>query len=427
MFKAFVIALCGLLGTGMGVVADEDGAAAFESLKQILREQTEQIEAEHDADMKKVSALYLDVLKPLEDHYKRNGKLEELVAIRAEMDKLNQFNVVEDEETPPGYLRKGRQNFLANQQRADRKRDQKKIELLKKYIKHTEKLKDRLVRSDDIVNATLVFNEIKKTKADLNTLKEALNAAAAVKPAPVGQPARPAAASWPEGLKAALLCRYSFEKGDGREVVDDSGSGRNAHGRGAQIVAGGARGRYARFTGNDVINLGPEVGNLARTIAFWFKFDEDVDPRTKPIKRVRAFDNDAKVMICRDRKSTNNGEFIISLQATDQWDRAGAVYAQYRDNRSRFKAASDRTTWRKNVWYHLVLTLDERTGMLMYIDGVVQRTRSGFAPYPTPVRDNTVLGAMGKMRYFTGGLDEVMFFDRALNPNEIQTIFHGIR
>lgn len=78
-----------------------------------------------------------------------------------------------------------------------------------------------------------------------------------------------------------------------------------------------------------------------------------------------------------------------------------------------------------NSWQHIAVTLAGGT-LTYYVDGQAAGTRTG-VPTPLPSADSLRIGIRSGdfKRAFTGGIDEVSIWDRALSATEIQTLLSG--
>ena len=85
-----------------------------------------------------------------------------------------------------------------------------------------------------------------------------------------------------------------------------------------------------------------------------------------------------------------------------------------------------------NAWYNAIITVDEKVAR-MYIDGKKQNSEAILKKHFTPVPDDLIVGyqpvkteekGKKKSRGFEGSVDELMFFNRALNPQEVSDLFY---
>lgn len=90
-----------------------------------------------------------------------------------------------------------------------------------------------------------------------------------------------------------------------------------------------------------------------------------------------------------------------------------------------------------NQWHHLVGVFDSVAGQLnagqfsIYIDGVlIAKTPQSVNPPNAPINNSSFMRIGSNLRFvpvngnFTGSIDEVRIYNRALSPTEIQQIYH---
>jgi len=97
----------------------------------------------------------------------------------------------------------------------------------------------------------------------------------------------------------------------------------------------------------------------------------------------------------------------------------GAIY-----NGTAIAAASGEITGRSNQWIHFTYTWDGGTVGKMYIDGVLQAGTS--APNHFGGQDDTVIGNTTNILdtdWFTGKIDDVRIYNRALSAEEITRLY----
>ncbi len=75
-----------------------------------------------------------------------------------------------------------------------------------------------------------------------------------------------------------------------------------------------------------------------------------------------------------------------------------------------------------NRWYHVAATWDGST-VRIYIDGVLDHSESRSAPIGTDSRPPYIGGRAGTTDLFNGLMDDVRFYNRALNAAEIKVLF----
>lgn len=94
-------------------------------------------------------------------------------------------------------------------------------------------------------------------------------------------------------------------------------------------------------------------------------------------------------------------------------------------NRCKYSANSINS----NTWYHIVGVLNDSTDMDIYINGVNDSgTYAGYGASISYDSGNYNLGRLDTAQndppqYFIGSLDEIIFFNRALTEQEVQTLY----
>ncbi len=84
-------------------------------------------------------------------------------------------------------------------------------------------------------------------------------------------------------------------------------------------------------------------------------------------------------------------------------------------------------SWKPQTWHHVVVTLDNRRGMELYLDG--ERADRRAMRWVLPASDRLYLGAnqLGSQRA-EGLFDELRIYDRALTPTEVELAFiHNLK
>lgn len=170
---------------------------------------------------------------------------------------------------------------------------------------------------------------------------------------------------------------------------------------------------------NDYINLSSLVGNGIRTIAMWFKLDVNVDSSLPyPL-----------TLITREGDYLNIAEYSLAFVPANQgWaGTSGKLRFFYSVNKDwYFYVESDNKSWQKDKWYHVVAMIDPSDGMILYVDNVRQIEHGPFFNSIAESNLNTYLGSWGTIsnRFFKGAIDDVLFYNRALSPEEITQIYN---
>jgi hypothetical protein len=212
----------------------------------------------------------------------------------------------------------------------------------------------------------------------------------------------------PSTLRMGLVGRWKLDEGSGTSAADSSGAGNNGALTGPAWVTTGYPGAdypnpaALRFDGNDHVQLGTNnlpANNRPQTLALWLNY---------------AAVPDANGQICLAITDGNAGGERLKLGFKEQ--RLAA-----------FKSGNPPVLVDVAPpapgWHHLAYSYDGTTNRL-YVDGV-QRATSTTAPDTGPA-NNARLGAnFDGSEPFTGLLDEVRIYNRALTAAEIASLFAG--
>jgi PKD repeat protein len=205
----------------------------------------------------------------------------------------------------------------------------------------------------------------------------------------------PPASSDPSGLVAA----YSFDEGSGSSVADVSGNGNTGTVSGATWDSGGRFGKALSFNGSNSWVTVKDSASLdlsnGMTLEAWV-YPKSLYAWMTVMTKQQPSDGIYYLYANSDKDQPSTGVFISSERNLY----AGSKLATY-------------------AWTHLAATYDGTTQRL-YVNGVQVATRAQSGKIQTssdPLRigGNSVWG-----EYFTGLIDEVRVYNRALSPGEIQ-------
>ncbi|MDP2388536.1 MAG: LamG-like jellyroll fold domain-containing protein [Bacteroidota bacterium] len=167
------------------------------------------------------------------------------------------------------------------------------------------------------------------------------------------------------------------------------------------------------FNGSsNYVNMGNSVGSNIRSIEFWFKPTTTITPSI----------SQTNVFIGRnDATELHEYGFYVEGAEYPAADR-GKVTFYLSDNGNYYYVSSNNNSWTAGTWYHVCGTIDVVTGMKLYINGALQTGTDPYTSSIPPANEITALGRWGdlSMRYFSGRMDEVRFWDRTLSQPEIQ-------
>jgi hypothetical protein len=207
----------------------------------------------------------------------------------------------------------------------------------------------------------------------------------------------------PPNTTAGLVGAYGFDAGSGTVAADQSAT--NNHGSivGAQWAAAGRYGSALRFDGsNDVVNV-PDVAALdlttGMTLEAWVNPAVSSDWRTVILKEINA--GLAYALYSNHNAPTPAGyAHIVGTSISDGTGGGGTLPL--------------------NTWTHVATTFDGST-LRLFVNGtqVSSRAVSGSmiqSTNPLRIGGNAVWG-----EYFSGLIDEVRIYNRALTASEIET------
>jgi hypothetical protein len=222
-------------------------------------------------------------------------------------------------------------------------------------------------------------------------------------------------------LRDGLLARWSLDDADGAVAHDSGGGGRDAKIVGTPVRVPGRVGGAFQFNGPDCYLEIPARGildvrtNACFTLAAWF-MPESLPPATGPL-------NDAYYGIVM------RAGFPIGLDVT----RSGQTEFRFctADKKSVLALSADRMP--PKVWTHVAGVVDSKAGRVtVFING----RHSGESAYPpkSGILPSDSLWRIGigepkskESRWGArGAIDEVLFYARALAPEEIALLAEGV-
>lgn len=204
-----------------------------------------------------------------------------------------------------------------------------------------------------------------------------------------------------------LIFYFPFEKFDGNTALDMSGNGLNGEIKGNIKIVDGKFGKCAQFEKTAYIDLnGPNIPDdripkSAITLCAWIKCQSTGDHHE--IFNARASDG-TWVIHPEARGDANNFRWLLRADgAATIFDiRAGSV------------------TWDK--WQHFAGVYDGKKGIL-YIDGEVAGEANGGAKIAKDWGSGARIGrTIDDARPFTGLMDELIMWKKALTKDEIKAI-----
>ncbi|MCF6153372.1 MAG: hypothetical protein E3K38_14035 [Candidatus Kuenenia stuttgartiensis] len=202
-----------------------------------------------------------------------------------------------------------------------------------------------------------------------------------------------------------LLSHYDFEEGSGLVAGDLSGNGNDGiiNGGAAWIASANEKGGGLEFNGVDsYVDIGDRDLTDAFSIGAWIKISSL-----------------GKHMIIG--KTFQTYQLYVSSEGKIIFQRNAATPISYNAGLV------------PDTWYHVAVTFDTTNGISLYLDGVLVST-NGDITVTNQNNVRTKIGAAGStaQNFFSGAIDEVRIYNRALTSQEVEfistpgTIFRNI-
>jgi hypothetical protein len=200
-----------------------------------------------------------------------------------------------------------------------------------------------------------------------------------------------------------------LDEASGLTASDSSSSGNNGtlSGGATWQPAGGMRIGALKFDGTNGLVTVPDSPALdntsAFTLAWWF--------------RAAAYPADSAGLICKRINISTDNAFTTYLKAADQH-----IYVDIDSSNNRFASSALIQT---GVWYHAALVFDgslpSTQRAQLWINGVLDTTAAETSAAIPNYASNVLIANThpGAANWFTGLIDDVRFYRRALNSSEI--------
>jgi fibronectin type 3 domain-containing protein len=208
-------------------------------------------------------------------------------------------------------------------------------------------------------------------------------------------------ASATTAASSGLVAAYSFKEGTGTTVIDSSGNGNTGTISGATWTASGKYGNALVFNGRSsivTINDSPSLHlTTGMTVEAW------VNPT--------ALQGAAWIDVIY--KQTDIYQLAASSTIDGEGPTAGGTFGNGWQNVAAPSALA------VNSWTHLAMTFDGGN-LTVWVNGVNVASQAQTSPLTTSSMPLQIGGDSIYGQYFTGTIDEVRIYNRALSQNEIQ-------
>lgn len=221
--------------------------------------------------------------------------------------------------------------------------------------------------------------------------------ATGIDPRAIASGSAPLAASPAPGLVAA----FGFDEASGNSVIDASGTGNNGKlGRGTTRTASGRFGGALSFNGSSLVTI-PNASSLQLTTAM--TLEAWVRPTTVPNRWVDVI-----------YKGKDN-YYLMASTDRNMVPAAGGIFDGGPGTTKTYGAEP----LPANTWTHLAATYDGAT-IRLYVNGTEVSAASRTGTLLKQNKPLTIGGDTFYGQYFSGLIDEVRVYNRALSPAELQ-------
>ena len=208
---------------------------------------------------------------------------------------------------------------------------------------------------------------------------------------------------------AGLVVAFGFNEGTGAAVTDSSNTGNNGVINGATWTNGGRFGKALSFDGTSATITVAEAPSLDLTTGM------TIEAWVKPVSLTGW-----QAVIYKERPDDGGTSLAWALYSTD-YTAPPAVYGMLAGavGGNQWTHATGASMLKLNAWSHLAGTFDG-TALRLYVNGSLAKTLSlsgslVVTPGPLRIGGHSTIG-----QFFSGLIDEVRVYNRALSKSEIQ-------
>jgi hypothetical protein len=213
------------------------------------------------------------------------------------------------------------------------------------------------------------------------------------------------AAATPAGLIAA----YSFSEGTGTTVADLSGKGHTGTISNATWTTSGKYGNALSFNGTNALVTINDAADLDLTTGM------TLEAWVQPTANATFW----SAAIAKEQPSDPANDVAYALYTADGGSKPPSVHGLFGSGGGADKTAVGTSNLTLNTWVHLAGTYDG-TALRLYVNGALVATKAQTGSMTATTGALRIGGDFSK-EYFTGLIDEVRVYNRALSQTEIQT------
>jgi len=345
---------------------------------------------------------YIKALDVLEGEFKRAGNFPDTKVVMDEKLRFSSIRIV-PEMNPEGMplgVKEAQNRYRSALSSVTVERNARVIRLSQLYVNALKKHIATLLEQNRMIEAEVVNQEIQQAEVAISKAKELNSIAMDVQPAVEGNESGYAL---PSSLRLGMVLLYSFDKDEGGKITDKSKSSNEGRSFGSRWVKAGKRGGACEFDGKGAyIDAGPSSSlkpDKAFTYSIWLKCSE-----SQTMKTILSCHTDAAggVVLGIDDVEPNVMKFQLN-----SWP----------------SRVTSKLALNDGIWHHIAAVYDGKI-LQLYVDGVLDGAQfhPGRLSYP-PGGRFTIGKWFGGAQYFSGLLDEIMVYDRALSEKDIMRLY----
>jgi hypothetical protein len=211
-------------------------------------------------------------------------------------------------------------------------------------------------------------------------------------------------------LLAGLVAAYAFSEGSGTSVADLSGNGNSGTISNATWTTAGKYGKALSFNGTNAWVTIQDKASLDLTTGM------TLEAWVRPTASATYW----TAVVAKEQPNDPNNDVGYALYAADGSGKPPAVHGLFGSGKGADQYASGGSKLTLNTWTHLAGTFDG-SRLRLYVNGSLVATKNATRSSMTTTTGPLRIGGDFTKEYFTGQIDEVRVYNRALSQTEIQT------